>query len=70
MGRVGFFYNSMKDQLRWAGLNVKNHIRLISNIGKVLSLSDEDYSKEKTRAMKMSSEDIKSALISAFGDGK
>jgi len=70
MGKVGYFYDSMKDQLKWNNLCVRNHIKIISNIGKVLSLKDEDYSKERTRAMKMSTQDIKDALISAFGDGK
>ena len=70
MGRVGFLYESMKDQLKWSRLDVKNHINLISSVGKILSLSDEDYSKEKAKAMKMSSEDLASVLISAFGDGK
>ena len=35
-----------------------------------MALSDEDYSKEKVKAMKMSSSSLAEALITAFGDGK
>jgi len=60
----------MKDQLMWNKLDIKKYIGLISSIGKILSLKDEDYRKEKVKAMKMDSTSIADALISAFGDGK
>ena len=54
----------------WNKLDIKKYIGLISSIGKILSLKDEDYRKEKVKAMKMDSTSIADALISAFGDGK
>jgi len=70
MGRVGYLYDSIKDQLRWNHLCVKQYVGLISTIGQIMALSDEDYSKEKVKAMKMSSSSLAEALITAFGDGK
>jgi len=51
-------------------LSVKSYVRLISNIGKVLAMRDEDYKKEKVKAMRMDESSLAEALISAFGDGK
>ena len=70
MGKVGFVYESMKDRLKWSKLSVKNYVKLISQIGQILSMSEEDYKKEKVKAMKMSADSIAEALKSAFGDGK
>ncbi len=70
MGRVGFLYRSMKDRLKWVKLSIKHYVRLISQVGQILSMSEEDYKKEKVKAIKMSSSSIAEALKSAFGDGK
>lgn len=70
MGRSGYLYESMKDQLRWHSISVKEYISLISTIGQIMSLSDEDFSKAKAKAMKMSNSSLADALITAFGDGK
>ncbi len=70
MGRVGYLYESMKDQLKWNKLNCKKYIGLISQVGQIMSLSEEDYKKEKVKAMKMSGSSIAEALKAAFGDGK
>ncbi len=40
------------------------------NIGEVMALSDKNYEKEKVKALTMSQEDMATALIAAFGDGK
>ena len=69
-GATGFLYDSMKDRLRWTKLSVKHYIALISQIGQILSMSKEDYSKAKVKATKMSGTEIAKALIAAFGDGK
>lgn len=68
MGRVGFLYESMKDRLKWSKLSVKHYIRMLSQIGQILCLGDEDYKKEKAKATKQSSSAIENALKSAFGD--
>ena len=70
MGRVGYLYDSVKDQLRWKHLSVKQYEGLISTIGQIMSMSDEDFSKERAKAMKMSNPSLADALITAFGDGK
>jgi len=70
MGRVGYIYESVKDQLRWHKLSVKQYVRLVSNIGQIMALSDDDFRKEKVKAMKMNKSEIANALITAFGDGK
>lgn len=70
MGRVGFLYESMKDRLKWSHLSVKYYIRLISQVGQILSMEDDRYKKEKVKATRMSNTSLAEALISAFGDGK
>lgn len=70
MGKVGFLYESMKDRLKWSHLSVKYYIRLISQIGQILSMDEETYKKEKVKATRMSNESLAEALKSAFGDGR
>lgn len=70
MGRTGFLYESMKDRLKWGNLSAKHYIHILSQIGKIMSLDEKDYKKEKVKAMKMSSTGIANVLITAFGDGK
>jgi len=70
MGRVGYLYESVKDNIRWTKLSVKRYVKIISNIGQIMALSDENFNKEKVKAMKMESSSIADALISAFGDGR
>ena len=68
-GRVGFLYQSAKDQLKWNGLSVKAYLSLVMQIGTVMSLSDEDYHKEKGKVVAMSTADIDAVFIAAFGKG-
>lgn len=70
MGRVGFLYDSVKDQLKWNKLSVKKYVKIISQIGQILAMRDEDYKKERVKATKMSSSSLADALKSALGDGK
>ncbi len=70
MGRVGFIYESMKDNLRWNHLSVRSYIRIISQVGQILAMRDEDYQKAKAKHVKLSGSSIAQALIQAFGDGK
>lgn len=70
MGRVGFLYESMKDQLKWSGLSVKYYVNLVSQIGKILSMSDKDYDKYKVEHIEMSDDAIANVFLRAFGDGK
>lgn len=69
MSRVGYLYDSAKDQVKWHGLSVKKYIKMVMKIGQIVVLKDEDYQKEKVKAVKSSNTDIASALIAAFGDG-
>ena len=70
MGRVGFLYESTKDQLRWNNLIVKDYVKMVSQIGQILSMSDKDYEKARVENVKMRGTAIADALIKAFGDGK
>ncbi|PHQ90104.1 MAG: hypothetical protein COB42_05675 [Sulfurimonas sp.] len=70
MGRTGLLYESMKDQLKWRKLSMKNYINLVSQIGRVLSLSDENFNKYKVEHMEMSDNAIANVFLKAFGDGK
>jgi len=70
MGRTGYLYESVKDQLRWSNLSVKDYVGVISRIGQIMSYSEEDYKKKKVKAMKMKPSDIADALKAVFGDGK
>ncbi len=67
MGRVGYLYDSVKDQIRWHKLSVKHYTKLISNIGQVMALRDEDYEKERVKQMKVSNIDTQNSLLSLFG---
>jgi len=70
MGRVGFLYESVKDQLKWHHLVVKDYVRIISQIGQIMSMSDEDFNKHKVEHIEMSQEAISQVFLKAFGDGK
>ena len=70
MGKVGFLYESIKDQLKWFHLKAKDYAKLISQIGQIITMQEKDYKKQKAKATKMDSSSIAEALIAAFGDGK
>jgi hypothetical protein len=69
MGRAGYLYESVKDQLKWAGMTVKNHIRTVMRIGDLMSMNDEDYkdaSKENLPAAGMSGKELEDYIFSKF----
>ena len=70
MGAVGFLYESIKDNIKWNNLEVKQYTSLVANIGKILTMSDKDYQKYKVEHTTMSDEAISSVFLKAFGDGK
>jgi len=67
MGRAGFLYDSMKDQLKWHHLDVKHYITIISKIGTFVSLDDAEFKKEKVKRVKV---ETAISLKAVFGDGK
>ena len=69
MGRVGYLYDSVKDQLKWHHLSVKDYVELISQIGQIMSMSDEDFNKHKVEHAQMSDKAISEVFLRAFGDG-
>ena len=69
MGRIGYLYESVKDQLRWHSLSVKRYEGLIFSIGDIMALNDEDYKKAKAKYMKMKNSEMIDALLAAWGDG-
>ena len=70
MGRVGYLYESIKDQIRWHKLSVKKYVNLISSIGQIMALSEDDYKKEKAKIKKMRNSEMVDALKTMFGDSK
>ena len=70
MSRVGYLYESVKDNLRWTGLRPKMFARLIMRIGDWMALDDEQYNKEKVRLMSMDSDEIAELLKARFGGGE
>jgi len=70
MGKVGFLYESAKDQLRWNNLSIKHYVKIIMQIGQILSISDKDFNKYKVEHTQMSDKAISEVFIKAFGDGK
>lgn len=70
MGRVGFLYESVKDQLIWHHLVVKDYVKIVSQIGQILSMSDKDFDKYKVEHTQMSDDAISAVFLKAFGDGK
>lgn len=64
MGRVGYLYESVKDQLKWKKLEVKRYVGVIMKIGQVVSLSDEDYRANCPLSPKIS--DLKGKELEAF----
>jgi len=70
MGRVGFLYESMKDEIKWKGLSPKHYIKIVSKIGYILSMEEKEYQKEKVSKEQMSDSAISEVFLKAFGDGK
>ncbi len=70
MGRVGFLYESVKDNLKWMKLRPKLFTRFVMRIGDWMALDDETYNKEKVRVMRMDAAEMAATLKAAFGDGK
>lgn len=61
---------SVKDNLKWNNLSQKLYTHMLMNVGRFMAMSDEDFKKTKLEHDKMSSDEIASILIAAFGDGK
>lgn len=70
MGRSGFLYGSVKDQLKWKNLSASQWVTIVMEIGKYLVLDDKTWEKVKNSQATTGGADISSALIAAFGDGK
>jgi hypothetical protein len=70
MGRVGFLYESVKDNLKWMKLRPKQFANLVMRVGDWIALDDETYNKEKVRVMKMDAAEMAAILKATFGDGK
>lgn len=68
MGRVGFSYDSAKDQLRWANLSAKRWVSLVMEVGRYMALGEKDWLKIQSKTEGTSN--MAAALVAAFGDGK
>lgn len=69
MGAVGFKYQSIKDELRWARLDVSRYTHLLNRVGNLFCMPVEEYEKAKVKTLKMRKDEIASKLIAMFGKG-
>ena len=67
MGRVGFLYQSAKDQLKYYNMSRKKYIHIVMAIGGYMALDDKDF--DKNRQESQSSSELAEMLMAAFGDG-
>ena len=67
MGATGYLYESIKDNLKWAGIRKKFYVNIISKIGILYVLDDETYNKEKLKYINMDTEEITNTLKAVFG---
>ena len=70
MGATGFLYESIKDELKWAGLRKKYYVNFLSSIGTLKVLTDEEYAKRKVEDVNMETEHLVNTLINVFGSGE
>lgn len=70
-GDGGFIYESAKDQLRWNGLSVKDHINTVMSIGNLLYLDDKKFEevKDKNNFIEVTKEDLLK-IYKDYEDGK
>jgi hypothetical protein len=70
MGAVGFLYESIKDELKWAGFRRKYYTNFLIRLGQIFVMDEKEYNKQKVKHLEMNGDEIKATLIAAFGDGK
>ena len=70
MGAVGFLYESIKDELKWAGFRRKYYTNFLIRLGQIFVLDDKEFNKQKVKYTEMNADEIKTTLTAAFGDGK
>jgi hypothetical protein len=70
MGAVGFLYESVKDELKWAGFSQKHYTNFLIRLGQIFVMEDKEFNKQKVKYLEMNTNEIKATLIAAFGDGK
>ena len=69
MGAIGFIYESVKDELYWAGLSRKRYTSLLMKVGSLYCLDEKEYNKLRVREFRMSGDEIATRLKAIFGDG-
>jgi hypothetical protein len=70
MGAVGFLYESVKDELKWANFSQKHYTNFLIRLGQIFVMEDKEFNKQKVKYLEMNTNEIKASLIAAFGDGK
>lgn len=66
MGASGFIYESVKDELSWAGLRKKFYTRLLMQVGTLIVMEEEHYKKAVVERGEMSDDEIANVLKTAF----
>lgn len=70
MGAVGYIYESVKDELRWAGLRAKFYTNLLMRIGMYFVMEDDKYNEIKVKQTTMQQDEITQKFLLTFGDGE
>ena len=67
MGAVGFLYESVKDNLLWEGLDLKEYVKKICDIGRLLTADEKEFEKIAVKYTTLSDEAIAATFKKAFG---
>ena len=70
MGAVGFLYESVRDELKWAKLRAKFYTKMLMKIGAYLVMEDKDYNRLKTQNTELNTDEVAEKLIAIFGKGE
>ena len=66
MGAVGYLYDSVKDEIKWANLRTKFYTKMLIKIGELLVLDNKEFSKRVVENSEMTDSEIANILKSAF----
>ncbi len=67
MGAVGFEYESIKDELKWAGIEPKYYTSLLDKVGGLYVMDEKEYEKQRVTNIRMKSDEIMNKLMITFG---
>jgi len=66
MGAIGFLYESVKDEIRWAGIRPKFYTKIVMRIGELVTMDEKEYKKRVVKDGEMTDDEIANILKTAF----